>query len=229
MTTRRVVGVRELGLVPYEHAFRAMRAFTSGRGPETRDEIWLAEHEPVFTLGQAGRHEHVLAPGSIPVVRSDRGGQVTYHGPGQLLFYVLLDLRRARLGVRQLVHGLEQSVIDVLANAGIRGGRRDRAPGVYVHERKVAALGLRVRGRCSYHGLALNVNMDLEPFERIEPCGFADLKVTQLASLGLDWNVAEAGSRLLECWCRAANYIAATEPPHGECTVAPHAGRGAHR
>jgi lipoyl(octanoyl) transferase len=161
-----------------------MQSFTDGRGPDTPDELWLVEHEPVFTLGQAGKPEHVLAAGDIPVVHVDRGGQVTYHGPGQIVAYPLLDLRRLRVGVRELVRRIEQAIIDTLAEWNIQAGRRDGAPGVYVAEAKIAALGLRVRRGCSFHGLAFNIAMDLEPFRRINPCGYAGLQVTQMLDLG---------------------------------------------
>jgi len=174
-----------------------MRAFTETRGPSTGDECWCLEHPPVFTLGRTGGRHHVLDPGGIPVVESDRGGQVTYHGPGQLVVYPLLDLGRRRLSVRGLVDALEGAVVAVLAEAGVRAELRPRARGVYVDGRKVASLGLRVRrGRC-YHGLALNVRMDLGPFARIHPCGDPALRVTQLADLGLDWSVREAARRLI--------------------------------
>jgi lipoyl(octanoyl) transferase len=175
--------VRRLGLRPYEPTWRAMQNFTDGRGPDTPDELWLLEHPPVYTLGQAGRPEHVLDAGDIPVIEIDRGGQVTYHGPGQLVAYLLLDLRRAGMGVKRLVHLLEQSVIDLLAGYGIEAAARPDAPGVYVDGAKIAALGLRVRRGCSFHGLALNVDMDLEPFSRIDPCGYPGLAVTQIADL----------------------------------------------
>jgi len=160
-----------------------MRAFTAGRGPETTDELWLLEHPAVFTLGQAGRDEHVLAPGDIPVIRVDRGGQVTYHGPGQPIAYLMLDLRRAGIGVKRLVHLLEQAVIDLLAELGISAAARPDAPGVYVDGAKIAALGLRVSRGASYHGLALNLDMNLEPFSRINPCGYAGLAVTRIVDL----------------------------------------------
>jgi lipoyl(octanoyl) transferase len=176
--------VRELGRQPYEPVWRAMQRFTDARGPDTPDELWLVEHDPVFTLGQAGKPEHVLAPGAIPVLRVDRGGQVTYHGPGQIVAYPLVDLRRLGLGVRELVCRIEQAVIDVLAGQGIRAARRDGAPGIYVDGAKVMALGLRVRRGCSFHGLAFNVAMDLEPFRRINPCGFQGLEVTSVLDLG---------------------------------------------
>jgi lipoyl(octanoyl) transferase len=176
--------VRRLGLREYEPTWRAMQTFTDERGADTRDELWLLEHPPVYTQGQAGRPEHVLDPGDIPVVQIDRGGQVTYHGPGQVVAYLLLDLRRAGIGVKRLVHLLEQAVIDLLADYGIRSAARPDAPGVYVGGAKIAALGLRVRRGCSFHGLALNVDTDLEPFSRINPCGYAGLAVTRVADLG---------------------------------------------
>lgn len=177
--------MRWLGRRPYVPVWRAMQAFTDGRGPETGDELWLVEHEPVFTLGQAGRPEHVLAPGDIPVLPVDRGGQVTYHGPGQLVAYPLLDLRRLGIGVKALVERIEQAVIDTCAAAGIATVRREGAPGVYTTDgAKIAALGLRVRRGCSFHGLAFNVDMDLEPFQRINPCGYAGQPVTMLAAHG---------------------------------------------
>jgi lipoyl(octanoyl) transferase len=176
--------VRELGRQSYAPVWQAMQAYTDTRGPDTPDELWLVEHDPVFTQGQAGKAEHVLFPGEIPVVQVDRGGQVTYHGPGQIVAYPLLDLRRAGLGVRELVDGLEQAVIRTLAHWNIAGVRRPGAPGVYVDEAKVMALGLRVRRGCSFHGLAFNIAMDLAPYQRINPCGFEGLRVTQMLDLG---------------------------------------------
>ena len=176
--------VRDLGRQPYEPIWRGMQAFTDARDETTPDELWLVEHDPVFTLGQAGKWEHVLLPGDIPVVPVDRGGQVTYHGPGQIVAYPLVDLRRARIGVRELVDRIEQSIIDVLGEWNITGERRDGAPGVYVAGAKVAALGLRVRRGCSFHGLAFNIAMDLEPFRRINPCGYQGLQVTSMRDLG---------------------------------------------
>ncbi|HET9485762.1 MAG TPA: lipoyl(octanoyl) transferase LipB [Xanthomonadales bacterium] len=176
--------VRRLGRRPYEPVWRAMQALTDARDAATPDELWLVEHDPVFTLGQAGKREHVLAPGDIPVLPVDRGGQVTYHGPGQLVAYPLLDLRRLGIGVRELVHRIEQAVIDTLAQFDIAAARREGAPGIYVGPAKIMALGLRVRRGCSFHGLAFNVAMDLEPYARINPCGYQGLAVTQVLDCG---------------------------------------------
>ncbi len=178
------VRIRRLGRVPYEPTWREMQAFTDARDPGTTDEIWILEHDPVFTLGLAGKREHVLAPGDIPVVHIDRGGQVTYHGPGQLVVYPLLDLRRRKLGPRALVDALEQATVDTLAEWDVDAHARPDAPGVYVGERKIASIGLRVRRGASYHGIAFNVDMDLEPFTRINPCGYAGLEMTQVSELG---------------------------------------------
>ena len=176
--------LRWLGRVAYEPTWRAMQRFVDERGRGTADEIWFLEHPPVFTLGMNSRPEHLLGPGDIPVVQIDRGGQVTYHGPGQLVVYPLLDLDRAKLGVRALVEAIERAIIATVAQWGIEArGRRD-APGVYVGPRKLASVGLRIRRGCSYHGLALNVAMDLEPFRRINPCGHAGLEMTQVSDLG---------------------------------------------
>ena len=173
----------DLGRTAYQDVFAAMREFTDQRNAGTPDEIWLTEHEPVFTQGQAGKAEHLLMPGDIPVVQTDRGGQVTYHGPGQLVAYLLFDLRRLQLTVRGLVSGIEQAVTETLAGYGIVAAPRADAPGVYVAGAKIASLGLRVRRGCSYHGLSLNVNMDLEPFSRINPCGLQGMEVVQIADL----------------------------------------------
>lgn len=172
--------VRHLGLQPYEPVSQAMHDFTDSRDENTLDEIWLVEHLPVFTQGQAGKAEHVLVPGDIPVIQSDRGGQVTYHGPGQQVMYVLLNLKRRKLGVRELVTLLEQTVVDTLAEYGIDAHPRADAPGVYVGEMKICSLGLRIRKGCSFHGLALNINMDLSPFLRINPCGYAGMEMTHM-------------------------------------------------
>lgn len=176
--------VRRLGRQPYEPVLAAMRAFADSRNETTVDEFWLLEHEPVFTLGQAGKPEHVLAAGDIPVIRVERGGQVTYHGPGQIVGYPLIDLRRLGIGVRELVDRIEQAIIDTLEHWNIIAVRRPGAPGVYVGDAKIGALGLRIRRGSSFHGLALNVAMDLEPFRRINPCGFQGLQVTQVVDLG---------------------------------------------
>ena len=174
-----------------------MRRFTEVRSAETPDEIWLLQHPPVFTQGMNGKPEHLLSPGDIPVVAVDRGGQVTYHGPGQLVAYLLLDLRRRKLGVRQVVSAMEQAVISLLSDYGLTGVARQDAPGVYVEEEKVASLGLRVRRKGCYHGLSLNVDMDLEPFQRINPCGYQGLGVTQLRELGVDDSLDAIAEKLL--------------------------------
>lgn len=175
--------VKRLGLQPYSQVWQAMKAFTDSRGPDSADELWLVQHPPIFTQGQAGKAEHVLAAGDIPVVQTDRGGQVTYHGPGQLIAYPLLDLRRLDLGVRKLVTALEHSIIGLLAEWNINAEARPDAPGVYVDACKIASLGLRVRRGCSFHGLSLNLDMDLQPFQRINPCGYNGLQMTQMADL----------------------------------------------
>lgn len=177
------VTVRRLGLQPYEPVWRAMQDFTDRRHGETADEIWLVQHPPVYTLGLAGREEHLLDPRGIPVIKTDRGGQVTYHGPGQMVAYLLLDLRRHLQGVRPLVSATENALIGLLAGLGIEAQSRRDAPGVYVAGKKIAALGFRVRRGCSYHGLSLNVDMDLAPFSRINPCGYAGMEVTQITDL----------------------------------------------
>lgn len=188
--------IKWLGRVPYEPTWRAMQQFTNARDEHTRDQLWLLEHERVFTLGMNGDRAHVLAAGDIPVVQIDRGGQVTYHGPGQLVVYPLIDVRRARLGVRELVTALERAVIDLAARHDITAVCHEKAPGVYVAGRKLASVGLRIRRGGSYHGLALNVNMNLEPFQRINPCGYAGLEMTQLASLGGPSDVEQTGREL---------------------------------
>lgn len=175
--------VRHLGLVDYQPTLEAMRQLTAERNADTPDQIWLLQHPPVFTQGQAGKAEHVLAAGDIPVIQVERGGQVTYHGPGQLVAYLMLDLRRLNLGVRELVTLMEQSLVELLAGYGIEAAPRADAPGVYVGAAKIASLGLRVRRGCSFHGLALNVDMDMEPFSRINPCGYSGLRMVQLSEL----------------------------------------------
>ncbi len=191
MTTNRPLIIRRMGLRDYEPVWRAMQTFTSERQDDTPDELWVLSHLPVFTQGQAGKPEHLLAPGDIPVVQIDRGGQVTYHGPGQLVIYLLLDVRRAGLGVRELVSLIEQAIIDTLSAVRIEARTRSGAPGVYVDDAKIAALGLRIRRGCSYHGLSLNIAMDMEPFARINPCGYQGLAVTQVADFVKDTEPSE--------------------------------------
>jgi lipoyl(octanoyl) transferase len=196
---RRVAPLRLVwrrGLTDYASIWAEMRAFTAGRAEDTPDELWLLQHPPVFTLGQAGRAEHLLDPGTIAVIPTDRGGQVTYHGPGQLVAYVLVDLRRLGLGIKGLVHLLEASVIALLAGYGIEAEARTEAPGVYVAGAKIASLGLRVRRGCTYHGLSLNVDMDLTPFLRINPCGHPGLVITQLVDLGGPRDLSLVGESL---------------------------------
>lgn len=197
---------RRLGRVSYEPTWRAMQAFNASRTPETEDQLWLVEHPRVFTLGLAGRREHVLAPGDIPVVSTDRGGQVTYHGPGQAVAYPLVDLRRLGIGARELVRRLEQAAIDTLADHGIGAERRAGMPGVYVAGAKIAAIGLRIARGCSYHGIALNVAPDLEPFSRIDPCGYPGLASTRMADLGvrdsMDAVQQKLANRLEKCLTR---------------------------
>jgi lipoyl(octanoyl) transferase len=188
--------LKYLGSVPYEPTWRAMQRFTDERDATTRDEIWFLEHPPVFTLGINGKPEHVLAAGDIPVVQIDRGGQVTYHGPGQLVVYPLIDLRRRQLGVRELVTALENAVINTAAHWGVVAVARREAPGVYVEGRKLASVGLRIRRGSSYHGLAFNVSMDLQPFERINPCGYEGLQVIDLKSIGVTQSVAGVASAM---------------------------------
>jgi len=202
-----------LGPTDYAAAAQAMREFTEGRGADTPDEIWLCEHPPVYTQGLAGKAEHVLNPHGIPVVQTNRGGQVTYHGPGQIVAYPLVDLRRAGLGVREFVQRIEQAIIDTLAEWNIVALRRPGAPGVYVAGAKVAALGLRVRRGCTFHGLAFNVNMDLEPFRRINPCGFQGLEVTQVLDLGGPSRLADVEAVLVGELARQFGVPAQSAPP----------------
>lgn len=199
--------VRNAGCVDYAPALAAMKAFTAARTTETPDELWLCEHPPVFTQGLSGKAEHLLQDIGIPVLQIDRGGQITYHGPGQVVAYLLLDLRRRNLKVRELVQRIEQAVIDLLAAYGITATRLPGAPGVYVHGAKIAALGLRVKGGCSYHGIALNVDVDLVPFQAINPCGYPGMRVTRLRDLvnagdTLNVNVAHVGARLADALIR---------------------------
>jgi len=201
------------GRTPYEPMWRAMQAFTDARGPDTLDELWVVEHEPVFTLGQAGKWEHVLMPGDIPVVPVDRGGQVTYHGPGQIVAYPLIDLRRTGIGVREFVQRIEQALIDTLAEWNVVAVRKDGAPGVYVAGAKIAALGLRVRRGCTFHGLAFNVAMDLEPFHRINPCGFRGLEVVQLSDLGGPSELARVETVLIAALAHQFGLVSEPAPP----------------
>jgi lipoyl(octanoyl) transferase len=185
MINKNKILIRQLNLVPFEPTYQAMQQFTNTRDADTPDELWLLEHPPVYTLGQAGKFEHLLNTNNIPVYKIDRGGQVTYHAPGQLIVYILMDIKRRKLGVKQLIRAMEQAVIDYLASKNIQATRRDKAPGVYVEQYKIAALGLRIRHGCSYHGLSFNVDMDLSPFKGINPCGYEGLEVTQLRDLGI--------------------------------------------
>lgn len=194
--------IHNLGLRPYQEIWDAMRAYTAARDATSEDQIWLVQHPPVYTQGQAGKPEHLLAPGDIPVIQIDRGGQITYHGPGQTVMYLLLDLRRAGIGIRALVSLIEESVIGYLQELGIRAQSRIDAPGVYVDGKKIASLGLRVRGGCTYHGVALNVDMDLEPFSRINPCGLVGMQMTQLRDLGVALDADAAGTALAACFQR---------------------------
>lgn len=190
--------VRQLGNQDYVSVWQAMQGFTDNRTPETLDELWLVEHPQVFTQGQAGKEEHLLVPANIPVVKADRGGQITYHGPGQQVIYVLVNLRRRKMGIRQLVSLIENSIISALADYKIEAIAKPDAPGVYVNNKKIASLGLRVRKGCSFHGLALNVNMDLSPFLQINPCGYAGLEMTQTSDINGPNNVSEAGDALVK-------------------------------
>lgn len=198
--------VRELGLQPYPSTLQAMQKLTQHRPADRDDEIWLLEHEPVFTQGQAGKPEHLLNPGDIPVVLSDRGGQVTYHGPGQLVIYLLLDLRRMNLGIRALVTLMETAVIELLEHFHINAQAKKEAPGVYIQNQKIASLGLRLKRGCSYHGLAVNIDMDLSPFSRINPCGYAGLQTTQLIDWVEESTVDSAKNHLLNYLIQALNY-----------------------
>ena len=194
--------MRQLGCQDYEPVWRKMQEFTAQRDADTEDEIWLLQHEPVFTQGMNGKPEHILNRNNIPVVEIDRGGQVTYHGPGQIIVYCLIDLKRKKFGIRQMVSALEQAVIDYLADEKITAIARKDAPGVYVNDAKISALGLRVKRGCSFHGLSINVDMDLSPFKQINPCGYEDLEVTQLKDLGVKDNLAAVDEKLLRKICQ---------------------------
>lgn len=198
--------LRQLGLQPYEPVSQAMHYFADNRSASTPDELWLVEHYPVFTQGQAGKAEHVLAPGDIPVIQSDRGGQVTYHGPGQQVLYVMVDLKRGKVGVRQLVSALEDTVINTLAHFKIESRARPDAPGVYVGEQKICSLGLRIRKGGSFHGLALNIEMDLSPFQRINPCGYAGMQMTQVSALVPGIGIADVHPILIKEFVHLLGY-----------------------
>ncbi|QAX81686.1 lipoyl(octanoyl) transferase LipB [Candidatus Pseudomonas adelgestsugas] len=201
-----VLGFRELGQMIYTPVWHAMQRFTNERGTSAQDEVWLVEHQPVFTQGQSGKAEHLLLPGNIPVIQVDRGGQVTYHGPGQLVAYLLIDVRKLGLGVRDLVSRIEACLIELLANYGVSVVTKPDAPGVYVDDAKIASLGLRIRHGCSFHGLALNIDMDLRPFLRINPCGYAGLAMTQLRDHVTSIKFAEVSARLRAQLVKHLNY-----------------------
>ncbi len=206
MDLKHSIYIRRLNAQSYLPVWQAMKNFTDRRDKQTVDEIWLLEHDAVFTQGQAGKPEHLLAPGNIPVIQADRGGQITYHGPGQQIAYLLIDLRRKGLGVRQLVSGIEQAIVDLMDNYNIKASPRTDAPGVYVDHAKLCSLGLRIRKGCSFHGLALNVAMDLEPFNRINPCGLEGIVMTQVSDLGGPNSVDELQQPLLDCLLKNLAY-----------------------
>ena len=210
-TAKKRLLVRQLGLADYEPVWHAMQDFTDQRDESTPDELWLVQHPPVFTQGQAGKAEHVLSPGEIPVVQIDRGGQVTYHGPGQIVAYPLVDIRRSGVGVREFVNCIEESIITVLHHYGVRGERHEGAPGVYVNGEKIASVGLRVRKGRSFHGLAFNIDMDLEPFQRINPCGYEGLVVTHLKAFS-PVVYSDAEDRLVESIAEQLGYSEVTRP-----------------
>ena len=204
------LSVRRLGLAGYEPVWRDMQSFTDSRDASSGDELWLVQHPPVFTQGQAGKAEHVLAPGDIPVIQVDRGGQVTYHGPGQIVAYPLVDIKRKGIAVREFVNRIETAIIDVLAQYRVKGERIEGAPGIYVSGDKIASLGLRVRRGCTFHGMAFNIDMDLEPFQRINPCGYAGLQVTQLSALApVDFQEVE--DRLIDSLAQHLGYSEVNE------------------
>lgn len=198
--------VRQLNRQPYEPVWHAMQTFTDERDADTPDELWVLEHDPVFTQGQAGKAEHILAPGDIPVVKVDRGGQVTYHGPGQLVVYFLIDIRRRKMGVRNLVNAIEDTIVAMMADYNVRASARPDAPGVYVDDAKLCSLGLRIRKGCSFHGLALNVDMDLSPFLRINPCGYAGMEMVQSKDIKGPQNVAEAAEQVVRIFAELLGY-----------------------
>jgi len=201
-----VLYYKDLGLVPYLPIWQKMQSFTQNRTAETPDQIWFLQHEPVFTQGQNGKPEHLLAPKEIPVVQVDRGGQITYHGPGQLVVYLLIDIKRQNFGIRHLVTTIEESVIQYLASLNIPAQARKDAPGVYIGDMKIASLGLRVKRGCSYHGLAFNIHMDLEPFSRINPCGLTNIKMTQVNDFTNNWDFEQIKQQLLSYYCKYLGY-----------------------
>jgi len=191
------IKIKQLGLQDYLPVWQAMQNFTQQRGENTQDELWIVEHTPVFTLGRNGQRKHILDPGNIPIIPIDRGGQVTYHGPGQLVIYLLIDLKRRKMGVRQLVTHIENAIINFLASYHIKANNDPKAPGVYVNDQKIAALGLRISKGCTTHGLSINVNMDLEVFKRINPCGYKGLKITQCKDIGIDKSMPQIANQLV--------------------------------
>ena len=198
--------VRDLGSQDYEPVWKQMQALTDQRDSDTRDELWFVEHPPVFTQGQAGKAEHILAAGDIPVIQVDRGGQVTYHGPGQIVAYPMIDLKRHKIGIKALVHAIEEAVILTLRDYGVEAKRKEKAPGVYVDGKKIASLGLRVRKGCTFHGLAFNIRMDLEPFARINPCGYAGLEVVQLSDFDQSVKIKEVQNLWLKHFCEQLSF-----------------------
>jgi len=197
-----------LGESDYESVWHAMQNFTDNRTKETVDELWMVEHPPVFTQGQAGKPEHILNAGNIPIIQVDRGGQVTYHGPGQIVIYPLIDLKRHKIGIKALINGIEEALIQTMKEYGVIAKRKEKAPGVYVNEKKIASLGLRVRKGCAFHGLAFNIHMDLEPFSRINPCGYAGLEVTQLSELNKLVEFNKVQELLIKKLCKTLNFVA---------------------
>ncbi len=195
------IKLKYLGLSEYEPTWRAMQKFTDDRDGDTLDELWMVEHPPVFTQGQAGKPEHILNAADIPIIQVDRGGQVTYHGPGQIVIYPLIDLKRHKIGIKALVNGIEEALIRTMAHYNVIANRREKAPGVYTNNKKIASLGLRVRKGCTFHGLAFNIRMNLEPFSRINPCGYAGLEVTQLSELNPAVEMAEVQNQLIKHLC----------------------------
>jgi lipoyl(octanoyl) transferase len=204
------IKLKQLGLSDYAPVWRAMQKFTDQRNEETEDELWMVEHPPVFTQGQAGKAEHILNSGDIPIIQVDRGGQVTYHGPGQIVIYPLIDLKRHKIGIKALVHGIEGALIETMADFGVRAKRKEKAPGVYVDGKKIASLGLRVRKGCTFHGLAFNIRMDLEPFQRINPCGYAGLEVVQLSQFNSTVDFDEVQEQLIKHLCETLNFTVKT-------------------